>query len=51
MDDLSHVTIPAVQKRENEKLRQVDNYGRLMRLCRSVEPEGIRGYLKIKKTI
>jgi len=30
LDDLSHVTIPAVQKRENGKLRQADNYGRLI---------------------
>jgi len=42
--DLSHVTIPAIQRRENEKLRQADKT-----LAASVEPEGVRGYIEIKK--
>jgi hypothetical protein len=42
--DLSHVTIPAIQRREIENLLQVDET-----LAASVEPEGVRGYIEIKK--
>lgn len=37
--DLSHVTIPAIQRRENEILRQADET-----LAAYVEPKGVRGY-------
>ncbi len=44
--DLSHVTIPAIQRRAIEKLRRADET-----LAVSVEPEGVRGYVEIKKVI
>jgi hypothetical protein len=42
--DVSRVTIPAIQRRENENLRQADET-----LAASVEPEGVRGYIEIQK--
>ena len=44
--DLSHVTIPAIQRRAIENLRQADEI-----LAASVEPKGVRGYIEIKKAI
>jgi hypothetical protein len=44
--DLSHVTIPAIQRRAIENLRQADET-----LDASVEPKGVRGYIETKKAI
>jgi len=44
--DLSHVTIPAIQRCAIENLRQADET-----LAASVEPKGVRGYIEIKKAI
>ena len=46
VDDLSHVTIPAIQRRAIENLRQADET-----LDAYVEPKGVRGYIEIKKAI
>jgi hypothetical protein len=42
--DLSHVTIPAIQRRAIENLLQADET-----LAIYVEPKGVRGYIEIKK--
>ena len=42
--DVSHVTIPSIQRRAIENLRQANET-----LAASVEPEGVRGYIEIKK--
>ncbi|MCC4769679.1 hypothetical protein FXV91_05540 [Methanosarcina sp. DH2] len=42
--DVSHVTIPAIQRRAIENLLQADET-----LAASVEPKGVRGYIEIKK--
>jgi catalase len=44
--DLSHATIPSIQRRAIENLRQADET-----LAASVEPKGVRGYIEIKKAI
>jgi catalase len=43
---LRHVTIPAIQRRAIENLRQADET-----LDASVEPKRVRGYIEIKKAI
>ncbi len=42
--NVRHVTIPAIQRHEIENLLQADET-----LAASVEPEGVRGYIEIKK--
>ncbi len=42
--NVRHVTIPAIQRRSIENLLQADET-----LAASVEPEGVRGYIEIKK--
>ncbi|MFZ2498025.1 MAG: hypothetical protein ACP5N0_05300 [Methanosarcina sp.] len=44
--DLSHVSTPAIQRREYENLQQADGT-----LAASVGPKGVRGYIEIKKAI
>lgn len=44
MVGVRHVTIPAIQRRAIENLMQADET-----LATSVEPEGVREYIEIKK--